>query len=74
MSATTDGFTTIKRRDTMSETKKTMTPVQVLHAFFGTLTNAEILTCKRLNPAGLREMQELAAIELDVELVTSVAR
>ncbi len=48
-----------------------MKPIEALKEFFVNLTNKEILAFKREDPEGLRELCELSAEALNVDLVTA---
>jgi hypothetical protein len=48
-----------------------MKPIEALKQFFGDLSNKEILTFKREDPEGLRELCVLSAEALGVELIFS---
>ena len=50
--------------------KRTMKPLEALREFFGdSLENKEVLRMKKVDPKGLHELQDLAALELGVDLV-----
>jgi hypothetical protein len=49
-----------------------MKPIEALKEFFVNLTNKEILSFKRADPEGLRELCELSAEALNVDLVTTI--
>ena len=48
-----------------------MKPIEALKKFFGNLANKEILSFKRADPEGLRELCVLSAEALNVELISS---